>query len=168
MAEPGSTARIAGISRQGLYLHFKSRTELCIAVARFGDQHYDVDAYLKPVLAATNGRDLLDAVAELHVRHSARVYRIARFIHTRRATDEAMEAAWQDRLAERRAGTRQVAERLKRWGELEPSWTVDTAGDWLAAVATVRVYEDFVLSMGGSVPQLIDITARSYRRSLLV
>ena len=51
------------ISRQGVYLHFASRTELLVAATRYLDEVLDVDRRLAPSRAATTGAERLGGTA---------------------------------------------------------------------------------------------------------
>ncbi len=44
----GDIARESGVSRQAVYLHFASRTELLNAATRFVDERLEVDRRLAP------------------------------------------------------------------------------------------------------------------------
>ena len=74
----GKVASRAGISRQALYLHFASRSELAIETARYGDERYGIESELAPVLAATTGTELLDAFARFVTRYNPKIYPIVR------------------------------------------------------------------------------------------
>ena len=51
----GDIAKAAGISRQAVYLHFASRTELLVAATKYLDEILDVDHRLAPSRAAESG-----------------------------------------------------------------------------------------------------------------
>ncbi len=160
-------ADAAGMSRQGLYLHYESRAELVLAIVQYADHHYNIERELRPLRSATSGDAILTAVARFHGRYHARIYKVARFLHWMRVTDEAAELGWQDRLGERRNGARLTATRLHEWNELAPGWTVSAAGDWIAAQGTERTYEDLVLSMGWSQRRYASMLEDTYKRVLL-
>ena len=48
-------ARAAGISRQAVYFHFKSRSELLVATTHYVDEIRDVDGRIRRWEAATTG-----------------------------------------------------------------------------------------------------------------
>lgn len=57
---------------------------------------------------------------------------------------------WIDRLGNRRAGGHEIAGQLKAWGELASGWTVESAGDWICGLASVKLWAEMVLDLGWS------------------
>jgi AcrR family transcriptional regulator len=55
----GDIASMAGISRQAVYLHFASRTDLLVAATQYLDEVLEVDRRLAPSRAATSGVERL-------------------------------------------------------------------------------------------------------------
>lgn len=146
----GAIAREAGVSRQALYLHFESRGALAVAVAQYCDEVSGLEAALVPVRAAKDARGLLGAHARFVATYNAKLYPVVRMADALRQTDPALREAWDERLANRRAGGRAVAERLAHWDQLAPGWTVESAGDWITALASVKLWEELVLDLGWS------------------
>lgn len=143
-------AREAGVSRQALYLHFESRAALAVAVAQFVDASFGLDEALAPVRAATSGQALLHSYARFVAKYNDCIQRVVRMADALRQTDGDMAIPWKDRLAQRRAGGRAIAQQLADWGELTEGWTVETAGDWVCALASVKLWEELVLDLGWS------------------
>ena len=146
----GEIAREAGVSRQALYLHFESRAALAVAVAQFVDIAFGLDDALAPVRAATDGHSLLRAQARFVAKYNERIQTVVRMADALRQTDPELAAPWHDRLAHRRAGGHHIANTLARWGELSDEWTVETAGDWVCAMSSVKLWEELVLDLGWS------------------
>jgi AcrR family transcriptional regulator len=143
----GEIAREAGISRQALYLHFDSRVALAIAVAQHVDELFGVEQALAPVREATDAPSLLRAQARFVTKYNERLYPVVRMADALRQTDPDMAAPWEDRLAARRAGGRAIAARLDQWGALSDEWTVETAGDWICALASVKLWEELIIDL---------------------
>ena len=91
-------ARRTGISRQAVYLHFRSRAELLIATTRYIDQVKDVDARLAASRAAEQGQERLDAYVEAWGNYIPEIHGVARALIDLQATDDAARAAWTDRM----------------------------------------------------------------------
>jgi AcrR family transcriptional regulator len=144
----GAVAREAGVSRQAIYLHFESRGALAVAVARHSDEVFGLDEALAPLRSAKDGRSLLRAQARFVAAYNQKLYPIVRMADAFRQSDAELRAAWDDRLASRRAGGRHIARQLARWGELKPDWTIESAGDWITALASVKLWEELVLDLG--------------------
>ena len=87
-------ARKAGISRQALYLHFDSRTELMVATVKYVDEVKGLDERLKQFETARNGVELLDTIIEVWGNYIPEIYGLARALLITRETDEASAAAW--------------------------------------------------------------------------
>ncbi len=73
-------AKRAGISRQALYLHFATRTDLLVATTLYVDQLKDIDARLAPSRSATSGPERLDAYIEAWGNYIPEIYGIARVL----------------------------------------------------------------------------------------
>src|SRR3972149_813091 len=54
-------ARAAGVSRQAIYLHFKSKVDLLVAMAQQGDEAVGIPDILQPVREAKTALEALDA-----------------------------------------------------------------------------------------------------------
>lgn len=143
----GEIAREAGVSRQALYLHFDNRAELSVAVAQRVDALFGLEEALAPVREATDGASLLRAHARFVAKYNERIHAVVRMADALRQTDPEMAVPWNERLAHRRAGMRAIAQQLADWGELCDEWTVETAGDWLCALASVKLYEELVIDL---------------------
>jgi AcrR family transcriptional regulator len=143
----GEIAREAGISRQALYLHFESRAALAVAVAQYTDELFGVEQALAPVREATDAASLLRAQARFVTKYNERLYPVVRMADALLQTDLEMAAPWQDRLASRRAGGRAIAARLEQWGVLSDEWTVETAGDWICALASVKLWKELIIDL---------------------
>src|SRR5262245_37232455 len=97
-------ARAAGISRQAVYLHFASRTDLLVATARYADQTRGLQERLQPYLAAPTGLETLEQFVIFWGHYLPEIHGLARALLDARATDEAAAAAWDDRMADVRTG----------------------------------------------------------------
>ncbi len=54
-------ARDAGVSRQALYLHFKSKSELLVAMARYNDENLNVSELIRIGIDADTALESLDS-----------------------------------------------------------------------------------------------------------
>ena len=143
-------AAAAGVSRQAVYLHFGSRAELLIAATRYGDEVLGLDERLRPYREATSGVATLDAFVTFWGNYIPEIYGIARALLALRETDEAAEAAWNDRMDAVRDGCRNVVEALQRDGTLTPQWSRDEAIDILWTLLSIRNWEALTINCGWS------------------
>ena len=93
-------ARKAGISRQGVYLHFGSRTELLVALVQYVDGKEELAQRAASVWEAPDGATALDRFVALQADYTPRIYPVAKALLSGRYSDEAVAAAWEDRMAE--------------------------------------------------------------------
>jgi AcrR family transcriptional regulator len=144
----GAIGREAGVSRQAVYLHFQSKAGLLLALVEHVDQQHDLAASLEPVLSAADGPSMLDAWVEHTASYTPLIRRSAMVLGTARRTDPDAEAAWQNRMADRRAGQRRVVARLAQEGRLARGWSIEAAADLIWTLTSIRVWEDLVIDRG--------------------
>jgi AcrR family transcriptional regulator len=161
-----AVARRAGVSRQAVYLHFPNRGALGVAAVQWLDEREDVLAAVAPVFAATTAEAMLDAYAAFLADFNPRIASVARMAYRLRAIPE-IEAAWQDRLRARRGGTGLVVQRLAAMSRLRPPFTVETAADWLAAMASVLLWDELTRDLGWSGERYQAHLAATFRATLL-
>ena len=118
-------ARGAGVSRQAIYLHFKSKSDLLVAMAQHGDESVGIPEILRPVREAKTALEALDEAVAAYAAIQPRIYDIASVTYAARRSDPAAEAVWQDRMASRRGNNRQDMERLQREGLLADGWDAE-------------------------------------------
>ena len=162
----GDIARAAGVSRQALYLHFASRTELLVAATRHLDRILDVDARLAPSRQAESGVQRLALYVECWGRYIPEIHAVAGALLAARARDGAAAAAWNDRMEALRDGCRAAIEALHADGTLAPEWTPAVAIDALWALLSVPTWETLTGDCGWSSPQYVErmklITPRAF------
>ena len=148
-------ARDAGISRQALYLHFKSKAELLVAMAQYNDEKINVPELVQLAREAKTALEALDSGVQAYGLIEPQIYEVASVVYSARRSDEAAEAAWQDRMAFRWGNTRWLMERLQDEGLLAEGWTVDEATDFAWALLSMHTYEHLVVERGWSIEQVV-------------
>ena len=136
-----AVASRAGISRQAVYLHFRTRTELVTALFGYMAEQEGLSESLGSV------RDAPDAVTALRewARHLAgyhpRLMAVDRAIDRVRHVD-ADAARYRETIdARQMANCRMLAERLAGEARLADPWTVDTAADMLWSLIATDLFE---------------------------
>jgi AcrR family transcriptional regulator len=137
-------ARAAGLSRQGLYLHFPDRTELLLALVARVDDFEQLEAGLATVRAAADAAGAIRAWAHVQTWHNPRIAALARAVDSARHTDAAAAAAWQDRADDRMRDALPIIERLRDEGRLHPSWPTAQAAALLWELTSFHVWDDLV------------------------
>ncbi|HEX2096024.1 MAG TPA: TetR/AcrR family transcriptional regulator [Solirubrobacterales bacterium] len=174
LVERGSALRLqevanrARVSRQGLYLHFGDRQHLILALVRHMDETLRLDEQLAHVYAAESGVELLRRALRLNTEFWAKVAPVAIVMIGHQGEDDALRAAWRDRMTHRRGTFRRMAERLDELGELAPPWNVDSAGDLLYAVTHFDAWRELTGELGWSDDRYVETMSSLLEPALLV
>jgi len=157
-------AEKAGISRQALYLHFKTRTELLVATTFYVDEISDMEARLRASREATSGLERLDAFIEAWAGYIPEIYGVAKALMAMGDTDEAAGAAWAQRMQDMREGCEAALVALNAEGTLVGELSVDKATDVLWTMLSVRNWEQLTRECGWSEEQYIETLKLSAHR----
>jgi AcrR family transcriptional regulator len=152
----GDIAKESGVSRQAVYLHFASRTELLNAATKFLDERLEVDRRLAPSRAAKTGVERLALYIEAWGNYIPEIYGVAKALMLAQDTDEAAAAAWQDRMAAMRDGCRAAIDALHADGTLAPEWTREKATDVLWTMLSVPNWENLTAECGWSNSEYVE------------
>lgn len=157
----------AGVSRQTVYVHFGSRTGLLIAMVQHIDEGGTLHALVEQVFDAPTALQALDAVVAVHAEYHPMVYSVAKVFMAGRYEDDAIGAAWDDRMTSRRNLYRSVIEWLDRDEHLAPGWTVEIATDLLWAFTSWQLWEQLVVDRGWSKDDYLNHLRTVLRNSLV-
>jgi AcrR family transcriptional regulator len=173
LAERGSRMRLvdvaeqAGVSRQALYLHFGDRTGLLLALVKHMDETLELDRRLAHVHAAPDATELLMRAMRLNTRFWTLVLPVAQVLEAAQYTDEALGAAWRNRMAYRRKTFAAMIEQLAEQGDLSPDLSIDDASALLYGVAHFDTWRELTRRVGWSEDQYVAAMTRLLCRSLL-
>jgi AcrR family transcriptional regulator len=134
-------AKAAGISRQAVYLHFSSRTELMVATTHYVDEVRGLNERLNRYEAAVTGVEILEEYVEFWGNYIPEIYGIAKALIAVYETDEAAAAAWSDRMNAVRSGCRNTIDALVRDEMLASDWSRDEAIDFFWTMLSVNNWE---------------------------
>jgi len=143
-------AKAAGISRQALYLHYPNRADLLVALARHADKIHNIDARLDASRRATVGVERLHLFIDAWGNYIPDVYCIASALFAMKDTDEAAEAAWNDRMNALRHGCEAAVKALQHDGVLSADRSVKEATDILWTMLSIQNWELLTRSCGWS------------------
>ncbi len=152
----GDVAKGAGVSRQAVYDHFGSRAELMVATVRYGDEVLGLNQRLRRYRAAGSGVERLETYVEFWGNYIPEIYGIARALLAERETDEAVAAAWDDRMRAVYDACRDIIEKLWRDGTLAPGWPTDEAADLLWTMLSIRNWESLTRERGWPMDHYVD------------
>jgi len=160
-------AKLAGITRQALYLHFSTRAELLIATTLYLDELKGTNERLAPSRAAQTGVERLDAFIAAWGAYIPEIYGIAKALLAMKDTDEAAAKAWDERMQAMREGCEAAIMALNRDNRLLPDHSPDQATDILWTMLSVRNWEQLTIECGWSQEKYIE-TLKSLARRLFV
>lgn len=160
-------AKMSGVSRQAVYLHFPTRTDLLIATTRHLDEINNVDAILVESRTAETGEVRLNAFIDAWGNYIPRIYGIAKALMAMSDTDDAADAAWRERTHAVRHGCAAAVRALHRDGRLSADLTPDQATDILWTLLSVRNWEQLTAECGLSQDAYIETMKRMAQKTLL-
>lgn len=132
-------AKEAGVTRQTLYLYFRTRAELLIAVTHYVDELKSSDDRLAASRAAPSGVARLEAYIAAWTDYIPEIYGVARALMA--MNDEEATAAWRQRMQDMWEGCEAAIKALKADGKLNPDYGVKDASDLLWTLLSVRNWE---------------------------
>ncbi len=160
-------AKRSGISRQALYLHFKTRAELLIATTRHIDEVKGVDGRLEKSRAANTGVERLERYVDAWGNYIPEIYGIGKALLAMKDTDTEAAAAWDDRMQAVRHGCVAVVDALIEDGHLASPHTRDEAIDILWTMLSVRNWEQLVVECGWDQQKYVSKITTVAKQSLL-
>ena len=143
-------AKVAGVSRQALYLHFPNRAELLVATTRHIDTVKNVDERLARSRSASSGVERLHAFIDAWGGYIPQIHGISVALRAMRDTDKEAAAAWEDRMQAVRQGCESAVRAILEDGYLKEGITEITGVDLLWTLLSVENWERLVLECGWS------------------
>jgi len=141
-------AQAAGLTRQAVYIHFRSRGGLLVALVQRADERADIHAKFRKALAVKDPIRRLDAFLAVWFDFVPTIHPVATTLMRARSEDPEAAAAWADRMEELRGGYRTLTKSLRRDGALAEGWTIETSADYLWAGSSVQVWELLAVDRG--------------------
>lgn len=148
-------AKRAEISRQALYLHFDSRTELMLATVQYVDEVKGLSERLVQFESATTGVELLDACVDVWGNYIPEIYGLAKALMSTRDTDEATDAAWNSGMTCLREVCQTIIDTLVEEGNLANKWTADEAMELLFTLISIHNWEQLTIDSGWTNEQYV-------------
>jgi AcrR family transcriptional regulator len=160
-------ARAARVSRQAVYLHFHSRSDLLIATARYLDERLELPRRIQQACEAGNGMLGIEAYVAFWAAYIPEIYGLAKALLLARETDDAAAAAWADRMQALYQGCLSVVQTIATEGKLDPSWTIEAAADYFWATLSISTWEQLTFERGWSQDQYRERMQWIIKRALL-
>ena len=160
-------AKEAGISRQALYLHFGSRTELMISTVNYVDEVKGLNDRLTRFQEAATGIELLEACIDIWGNYIPEIYGLAKALLTTRDTDEATATAWNGCMGSLRDVCQKTIETLDKEGILASKWTQKEATEMFWTIISIHNWEQLTIECGWSTDQYIDWMKELLKRTFI-
>jgi AcrR family transcriptional regulator len=160
-------AASAGVSRQAVYLHFGDRTSLFVALGDYIDVSFGRDNLRTHVFGAPTGVESLRRWVQTMSWYTAKIDSVSRILELAAESDEALGAAWKDRMTGRRGHVRRIAERIAAEGQLADGWTVEAAADLIFTVTLPGPWRVLTSVLGWSEDQYAEEITGLLERSVL-
>lgn len=141
-------AKLAGISRQALYLHFPNRAELLIATTRYLDEVHGIGAIVDDKVMGVTGIARLERFIEVWGNYIPKIYGVGKALMAIKDTDEEARAAWDDRMLAVRGLCDLTVQSLSENGALAPDLDATKACDILWMLVSVRNWEQLTKECG--------------------
>lgn len=143
-------AKVVGLSRQAVYLHFGTRGGLLMALVRRADDRFEVKEDFFLAMARPSAAEKLDACLQAWFQFVRRILPVARDLVRLRATDADAAAAWEDRMTDLRSWIAVLVAHLQKEGALASHWTLEEATDYIWTASSVQTWDMLVTERGWS------------------
>lgn len=163
----GEIADAVGLTRQAIYVHFRSRGGLLVALVRRADERAEIHARFRAALATPDPRHRLDAFLRVWFDFVPTIHPVASSLMRARGDDPDAARAWADRMAALRRGFAILATSLRRDGALAPDWTAPSAADFLWAGSSMQTWELLAIDRGWGAAKTSKILRRSLAAAVL-
>lgn len=148
-------AKASGVSRQALYLHFDSRTELLIATTHYVDDVKGLDQRLEKLQLAKSGEEMLRTCVDVWGNYIPEIYSVSKALMMSKDTDEAAAAAWTDIMGCLRDVCGQIIETVDKENKLSSNWRQAAATDFIWIMISIQNWEQLTTECGWSQQQYI-------------
>lgn len=160
-------AKEAQLSRQAIYLHFASRTELMIATSDYVDQVKGLNDRLEKLKTAKDGVELIELSVDVWGNYIPEIYGLARAMLNAYHQDEAIAAAWDKNMECLREVCKMIIGTLKSEGLLSKHWKQQEAVDAYWMLLSVHNWEILTRKSGYSNDRYINQITRLLKLNFL-
>ena len=157
----------AGVSRQAVYLHFGDRSGLLVALVDFIDVSLGAVEIRAHIHGGATGVESLQRWIETMSWYTAKIDRVTQVLESSQYQDEALAAAWRDRMGRRQMHIRSIVERIAAEGRLDERWSVDTAVELLYVVTMPGPWRELTRELGWTAEQYTQNLTQLVQSALL-
>ncbi len=141
-------AKAVGISRQAVYLHFPTRTDLIVATVQYVDEVKGLNERMAQLQTITSAVELMDEAIEVWGNYIPEIYGLSKVMLKARDTDEAMAAGWENCMGCLREACEAIIAALGSEGLLTGGWSQAQAVDLLWTLMSVYNWEQLTVECG--------------------
>lgn len=141
-------AKASGLSRQALYLHFDSRTDLLIATTHYVDDVKELDQRLQKLESAKSGEEMLKVCVEVWGNYIPEIYSVSKALMMTKDNDEAASTAWTDIMSCLTDVCAQIINTLKKEEKLSSHWNTKEATDFFQTIISIQNWEELTSECG--------------------
>lgn len=155
------------VSRQSVYLHFKTRGGLLLALVQRADERFEVKEGFFSALEIEDPAQRLDECLKVWFEFAVKIHPVATDLIRLRKTDDDANTAWTDRMADLRTWERQLVQSLADDVALSDDWQVDDAADFLWASTSIQIWDILYNDRSWNAAKISGILRRSVAKTLL-
>ncbi|MCY7297173.1 TetR/AcrR family transcriptional regulator [Alteromonas sp. a30] len=160
-------AKDVGISRQAVYLHFASRTELMLATVQYVDEIKDVNARIEQIQQAQNATEQLEAFMQFWGNYIPEIYGLAKALLNTRDTDEAAASAWESCMSHLHGMSELVIQSLHAENLLVTHLQPELATELFWALVSIQNWEQLIRDCDWNTEQYIEQMTIVLKRSFI-
>lgn len=160
LRRPGDPARLedvardAGVTRQAIHLHFRTRGAMLVALVRHMDETLGLHARIEAIEKLSDPVEALVANMKLMAEYEPQIHGVAMALASLAATDAEARAAFEDRMELRRKGLVKLVRAVQRRGRLMSGFSAAQVADVLWEAGAPSSYEHLVVERGWSPREL--------------
>lgn len=161
-------ANAVGVSRQSVYLHFKTRGGLLMALVKRADERFSIKEDFNSALKTPDPKLRFDRCLVVWFDFVVKIAPVANDLIRLRKTDAEAAAAWEGRMVDLREWERELMATIERDGALAEGWTVDDATDVFWSASSVQSWDLLTGDRGWSDTKSAEVLRKALARVLLV
>lgn len=150
-------AKQAGVSRQALYLHFKTRAELYIATTQFIDEELNSAIQLANDLSSKDPVERIGLFVAAWAGHMENIQHVARALIAAGVTDEQAIEAWNQRMGLLHGRCVDIAKALKKSELLRDGLSVKRAAELFVVTISFQNWDRMRHHFGWSKQTYIEL-----------
>jgi AcrR family transcriptional regulator len=157
----------AGVSRQAVYLHFGDRSGLLVALVDFIDVSLGAVQLRAHIHGGATGVESLQRWIETMSWYTAKIDRVTQVLESSQYQDEALAAAWRNRMGRRQQHIRSIVERIAAESQLAKGWSVNAAVDLIYVITMPGAWRELTRELGWTAEQYSQHLTRLIQAALL-